>query len=159
MAYEQKGDLEEYGQRDTPGYTTHMTRSEKDLSDPEKSWVGTDQGKADVEEFPAEENYRVLGRWRSCVILITIEVGIGILSLPSALQVLGIVPGIITILGFGTLTTYCGYILVQFYRRYPMVTNLVDCAFYVGGKPFEIFLGIAFIFNLILICASANITL
>ena len=40
-----------------------------------------------------------------------------------------------------------------------MVTNLVDCALYIGGKPFEYFLGVAFIFNLILICASANITM
>jgi hypothetical protein len=157
MAY--KGDPEEYGQSDTPPYTSHLSHSEKDVSDPERSWNGEDRAKADLEEYPADENYRILGRWRSCVILITIEVGIGILSLPSALKVLGIVPGIIAILGFGTLTTYCGYILVQFYRRYPMVTNLVDCAFYVGGKPFEIFLGVAFVFNLVLICASANITL
>jgi amino acid permease len=93
------------------------------------------------------------------VILITIEVGIGVLSLPSALQTLGLIPGIIVILGFGGLTTYCGFVLVQFYRRYPKITNLVDCAYQVGGRPFEIFLGIAFVFNLVLICASANITL
>ncbi|KAF2032319.1 hypothetical protein EK21DRAFT_61040 [Setomelanomma holmii] len=105
------------------------------------------------------ENYKTLGRWRACIILITIEVGIGVLSLPSALKTLGLIPGIIAILGFGGLTTYCGYIMVQFYRRYPMVTNLVDCALYVGGKPFEYFLGIAFVFNLVLICASANITM
>ncbi|KAF2742876.1 hypothetical protein M011DRAFT_497303 [Sporormia fimetaria CBS 119925] len=120
---------------------------------------GEDRAKADLEEYPAEENYKVLGRWRASVILITIEVGIGILSLPSALKTLGLIPGIIAIIGFGILTTYCGYILLQFYRRYPMVTNLVDCAFYVGGKPFEIFLGVAFVFNLVLICASANITM
>ncbi|PSN63200.1 hypothetical protein BS50DRAFT_602910 [Corynespora cassiicola Philippines] len=114
---------------------------------------------ASFDEFPPEENYRTLGRWRACVILITIEVGIGILSLPSALQTLGLVPGIIAILGFGALTTYCGYILVQFYRKYPMVTNLVDCARYVGGAPFETFLGIAFVLNLVLICSSANITM
>ncbi|KAL6706527.1 hypothetical protein ACN47E_005283 [Coniothyrium glycines] len=122
-------------------------------------WTG--DGHAGASEYPnAEgENYRTLGRWRACVILITIEVGIGVLSLPSALQTLGLIPGIIAIFGFGGLTTYCGYILVQFYRRYPMVTNLVDCALYVGGKPFEYFLGVAFIFNLVLICASANITM
>lgn len=63
------------------------------------------------------EDYKTLGRWRACVLLITIEVGIGILSLPAALKTLGLIPGIIAILGFGALTTYCGYILVQFYRR------------------------------------------
>ncbi|KAF2133458.1 hypothetical protein P153DRAFT_281723 [Dothidotthia symphoricarpi CBS 119687] len=132
--------------------------SDKDTMDEELGHNANLQ--AGVSEHPdAAENYRTLGRWRACVILITIEVGIGVLSLPSALKVLGLIPGIIAILGFGGLTTYCGYILVQFFRRYPMVTNLVDCGLYVGGKPFEYFLGTAFVFNLILICASANITM
>ena len=81
----------------------------------------TGDGFAGATEYPnqdSSENYKTLGRWRACVILITIEVGIGVLSLPSALQTLGLIPGIIVILGFGLLTTYCGYILVQFYRRY-----------------------------------------
>jgi len=129
----------------------HFPPSEKSTSDPES--LDYKVGHAE------EENYQTLGRWRACVLLITIEVGIGVLSLPSALHTLGLIPGIIAIVGFGILTTYCGYILVQFYRRYPMITNLVDCAYYVGGKPFEIFLGIAFILNLVLICSSANITM
>ncbi|KAH6616711.1 transmembrane amino acid transporter protein-domain-containing protein [Boeremia exigua] len=125
-------------------------------------WTG--DGFAGANEYPQQrdglgDEYRTLGRWRACVILITIEVGIGVLSLPSALQTLGLIPGIIAILGFGSLTTYCGYIMVQFYRKYPMVTNLVDCALYLGGKNFERFFGVAFIFNLVLICASANITM
>lgn len=36
---------------------------------------------------------------------------------------------------------------------------IVDCALYVGGKPFEYFLGAAFILNLVLICCSVNITM
>jgi amino acid transporter len=82
----------------------------------------------------------------------------GILSLPAALKTIGLIPGIIAILGFGILTTYSGYILVQFFRRYPMVTNLVDCA-QVLDKRFGAFFGAAFILNLVLICASANITM
>ncbi|KAH8732215.1 transmembrane amino acid transporter protein-domain-containing protein [Phaeosphaeriaceae sp. PMI808] len=126
-------------------------------------WTG--DGFTGANEYPNTEgeNYKTLGRWRACVILITIEVGIGVLSLPSALKTLGLIPGIIAILGFGILTTYCGFILVQFYRRYPMVTNLVDCALYAGGKTygkaFEKSLGVAFVFNLVLVCASANITM
>ncbi|KAF1837329.1 hypothetical protein BDW02DRAFT_595651 [Decorospora gaudefroyi] len=146
---------------------SHYPASEKDgieeahghNTDIRTGWTG--DGYAGASEYPnaTGENYRTLGRWRACVILITIEVGIGILSLPSALQTLGLIPGIIAILGFGGLTTYCGFILLQFYQRYPMVTNLVDCALYVGGKPFEYFLSVAFVFNLVLICASVNITM
>lgn len=148
--------LQEYensGMDDIIDNRIHFSPSEKDMvTDPES----IDSKECGVVE---EENYKTLGRWRACVLLITIEVGIGILSLPSALRTLGLIPGIIAIVGFGFLTTYCGYILVQFYRRYPMITNLVDCAYHVGGLPFELFLGIAFIFNLILICSSANITM
>jgi hypothetical protein len=158
-----KGHNDTYGEDNSgiDAYVPYNPPSEKEAAerDVEQSWSGEGPVKAEFEEHPAAINYRTLGRWRTCVILITIEVGIGILSLPKALQTIGLIPGIIAILGFGVLTTYCGYILVQFYRRYPMITNLVDCAFYVGGKPFEYFLGVAFIFNLILICASANITL
>ena len=161
--------LKSYFRKDTErnSVTSQTTPSVKSQADEEygnrtniqTGWTG--DGFAGANEYlnAGGEEYKTLGRWQACVILITIEVGIGVLSLPSALKTLGLIPGIIAILGFGGLTTYCGYILVQFYRRYPMVTNLVDCAFHVGGKPFELFLGIAFIFNLVLICASANITM
>lgn len=148
---------------DTPNhYPSEDTVSDKDE---EHGHNGTTQsgstGEGDVgtSEHPPTEDYQTLGRWRACVLLITIEVGIGVLSLPSALQTLGLIPGIIALFGFGGLTTYCGYIMVQFYRKYPMVKNLVDCGLYIGGKPFERFLGVAFVFNLVLICASANITM
>jgi amino acid transporter len=134
-------------------------------SDPEHAYghttnihTGDALAAADGKSGTDSENYKTLGRWRACVLLITIEVGIGILSLPAALKTLGLIPGIIAILGLGSLTTYCGYILVQFYRRYPMVTNLVDCA-YIISKPFGMFFAGAFMLNLVLICASANITM
>ena len=115
------------------GVASDYPASEKDMeaygqnTDITTGWTG--DGYAGASEYPNApgENYRTLGRWRACVILITIEVGIGILSLPQALQTLGLIPGIIAILGFGGLTTYCGFILLQFYRRYPMVTNLGLC--------------------------------
>jgi amino acid permease len=130
------------------------------VTDEDRSqYPGTDKEGASFHEMAPPENYQTLGRWRACVILITIEVGIGILSLPSALHVLGLIPGIIAIIGFGLLSTYCGYVLLQFFRVYPMVLTLVDCARYLGGKWFESFFASAFILSLCLICASANITL
>lgn len=98
---------------DAPPYTG----SEKSTYDEEyghntnitTGWTG--DGFAGANEYPRQpeeglgDEYRTLGRWRACVILITIEVGIGVLSLPSALKTLGLIPGIIAILGFGSLTT------------------------------------------------------
>ncbi|ETN44094.1 uncharacterized protein HMPREF1541_10644 [Cyphellophora europaea CBS 101466] len=100
-----------------------------------------------------------LGPWQAAIIFITNEVGIGILSLPAALNVLGLIPGIISIIGMGTLSLYTAYILVQFYRRYPHVVNIVDYGRIIGGKPLEVIFAIGFIINLSLISASAVITM
>lgn len=111
---------------ETPSETSPYDSSEDTLSENKDEESGqqkqiqtgwTGDAHAGANEYPSQENYRTLGRWRACVILITIEVGIGVLSLPSALKTLGLIPGIIAIFGFGGLTTYCGYIMVQFYRR------------------------------------------
>lgn len=59
----------------------------------------------------------------------------------------------------GVLATYTAYILIQFYRRYPSIRDVVDVARIMGGKPLQIIVGLAHVLNLCLICASANVTL
>lgn len=46
-------------------------------------------------------SYKTLNRWQASLIYITNQVGLGILSLPSAMQTLGLVPGVIAIIGMG----------------------------------------------------------
>lgn len=104
------------------------------------------------------KNYRTVGRWMSGIILITNQVGIGILSLPSALLTLGMVPGIIAIVGLGLLSTYTAYVLLQFYRRHPHVVNIVDMARIIGGPILEVIVGIAMFINLIFTGASISVT-
>jgi hypothetical protein len=82
--------------------------SVKDDDDMEEGYghsTSVQTGDGDGNANANDENYKTLGRWRACVLLITIEVGIGILSLPAALKTLGLIPGIIAILGFGALAT------------------------------------------------------
>ncbi|EME76953.1 uncharacterized protein MYCFIDRAFT_147487, partial [Pseudocercospora fijiensis CIRAD86] len=93
------------------------------------------------------------------LIFFTNQVGIGILSLPGMLHTIGLIPGIITIIAFGVLATYTAYILIQFYRRYPQIRDVVDVGRIMGGRTLEIIVGIAHVLNLCLICASANVTL
>lgn len=50
-----------------------------------------------------ESKFKVLNKWQASLIYITNQVGIGILSLPAAMQVLGLIPGIICIIGMGVL--------------------------------------------------------
>lgn len=116
-------------------------------------------GKASFTPIQQGTEYRTLGRWQTAIIFITNDVGIGILSLPTAMQTLGLIPGIIAILALGLLTTYTAYVLVQFYRRYPTVMNVVDCCQIIGGMPLAWICAIAFELNLALTCASACLTM
>ena len=50
----------------------------------------------------------------------------GVLSLPSSLAVVGIVPGVILIAFLGIFATYTSYLLVQFKLRHPEVHNMVN---------------------------------
>jgi hypothetical protein len=111
-----------------------------------------------------DSSYKTLNRWQAPLIYITNQVGIGILSLPTAMQTLGLVPCIITIIrmgmslsvcllgkrltrncALGILVTYIAYVLLQFFRRYPTVLNCVDCFRIIGGKPLAILVGTAFV--------------
>ena len=66
--------------------------------------------------------------------LIAETVSLGILSLPSVLATVGLIPGVILILVMSALATYSGLILADFRRRYPFVQNFGD-AVELLGKP------------------------
>lgn len=52
-------------------------------------------------------------------VMIAETISLGILSLPSVLAAIGIVPGVILIAGLGILATYTGYTIHQFKMAYP----------------------------------------
>ncbi|KAF9761044.1 hypothetical protein IL306_003985 [Fusarium sp. DS 682] len=105
------------------------------------------------------KNYRTLGKWDTVFVLVTNQVGLGVLSLPGCLKVLGVVPGIIAIIGLGSLSAYTAYELLQFYRKYPHVVNVVDMCGIIGGRPLEIIAGIGLMIKVMMTCASASVTL
>ncbi|KAI9035577.1 uncharacterized protein KD926_003237 [Aspergillus affinis] len=105
------------------------------------------------------KDYRTLGRWDTVFALVTNQVGLGVLSLPSCLKTLGVVPGVIAIIGLGSLSAYTAFVLLQFYRRYPQVVNVVDMCGIVGGPILEIVAGIGLLIKVMMTCASASVTL
>lgn len=105
------------------------------------------------------KQYRLLGRWRSGFTFIHTEVGIGILSLPSVLKTLGLIPGLIAIILIGILATYTAYLYLLFWRKYRFVDNLPDALRVLGGKPLAIVGGVALIINLSFACASSLLTM
>lgn len=54
-------------------------------------------------------------------VMIAETISLGILSLPSVLATVGLVPGFLLIFGLGVIATYTGYVIGQFKQRYPWV--------------------------------------
>ena len=67
-------------------------------------------------------------------VMVAETVSLGILSLPSTLKAVGIVPGVILMIGLGIIATYTGYVLGQFKLRYPHVHTFADAGMIIGGR-------------------------
>ncbi|KAH6894670.1 transmembrane amino acid transporter protein-domain-containing protein [Thelonectria olida] len=105
------------------------------------------------------KSFRNMSRWDTLFALVTNQFGLGALGLPSAVRVLGLIPGIITIIGVSILTWYTGLELHQFYCRHQHVVNVVEMVKVVGGRPWEIIVGIGLLIQVIMTCASTVVTI
>ncbi|KAG6267683.1 hypothetical protein E4U47_005131 [Claviceps purpurea] len=105
------------------------------------------------------QNYRTMGRWDTALVLASNQVGLGIISLPKVLDVLGHLPGVAAILSLGIISWYTAYELLQLYRKHPHVVNMADMARVVGGIPLEIIFGICLLVKICFTCGSATVTI
>ncbi|GIJ89208.1 hypothetical protein Asppvi_008138 [Aspergillus pseudoviridinutans] len=78
------------------------------------------------DEEGAEVRYRTLEWWFVSPVMLAGGTSLGILSLPSAVATLGIVPGVILIVGIAILTIYTGHVMGQFKQRYLRVHSIGD---------------------------------
>ncbi|KAH7374736.1 transmembrane amino acid transporter protein-domain-containing protein [Plectosphaerella cucumerina] len=157
---------------------THTPSSGDDITPQQHAYDATsasssDKGRLDHLDRPAGadleadnafggqggESYRTMTRWDTVFILMTNQIGLGFLSLPGVLRTLGLIPGIIAVVGIGCLSWYTAYELFQFFRRYPSVINVVDMAKIVGGRRFEVVIGIGLLVQVMMTSASAAVTL
>ena len=84
-------------------------------------------------EDGAAIKYKTLS-WQLCAILMIAEiVSNGMLSLPAALAVVGIVPGVVLIAFLGVFALYTSLVLVDFKLRHPEVHNMGDAGRIMGG--------------------------
>ncbi|KAK5116944.1 hypothetical protein LTR62_006665 [Meristemomyces frigidus] len=77
--------------------------------------------------------YKTLSWQLVAVLMIAEIVSNGILSLPSSLAVVGIVPGLIIIVFLGVFATYTSWLLVRFKMRHPEVHNMGDAGYILAG--------------------------
>ncbi|THX33420.1 amino acid transporter [Aureobasidium pullulans] len=85
--------------------------------------------KEDVDEGEmqdAEIDYQSMEWWQASMIMIAETISLGILSLPSVLARIGLVPGLILIVGLGIIATYTGWVIGQFRMKYPWVVSFAD---------------------------------
>ncbi|KAL2404261.1 DnaJ-like protein subfamily C member 7-like protein [Exophiala dermatitidis] len=78
--------------------------------------------------------YRTMAWWQCTMIMIAETISLGILSLPSVLATIGMLPGAILIIGLGIVATYSGYVIGQFKMAHPWVHNMADAG-YVLFRP------------------------
>ncbi|KAK8079328.1 transmembrane amino acid transporter [Apiospora phragmitis] len=87
--------------------------------------------------FGSEEGhdikYKTLHWPMVAVLTITEIIANGMLSLPSSLAAVGIVPGIMVILFLGCFATYTAWALIQFKLRHPQVHNMGDAGQVIFG--------------------------
>ncbi|KIL86649.1 hypothetical protein FAVG1_09904 [Fusarium avenaceum] len=105
------------------------------------------------------KNFRNMSKWDTTFALLTNQVGLGVLSLPSVLKTMGIIPGLIAIIGIGLLSWYTAFVLKKFYGKHPHVVNVVDMTRVVGGRILYIIAGIGLMVQVIMTAASASVTL
>lgn len=61
------------------------------------------------------------------------NVSLGILALPQALAILGIVPALLLIVLLGLIATYTGYLIGEFKLAYPSLQSYADCGTLISG--------------------------
>jgi hypothetical protein len=95
------------------------------------------------DEAEADVKYRTMAWWQAAMVMIAETISLGILSLPSVLAKVGMVPGIILIVALGIIATYTGYVFYQFKLEYPHVHNMADVGEVLLGKVGREVLGAA----------------
>lgn len=118
------------------------------------------KGKGDPfgDETNAEVKYKTLEWWQAGMIMIAETISLGILSLPSVLAAIGLVPGVILIAGLGIVATYTGFVLGQFKLAYPHVHNMADAGEVLLGPVGRELFGLAQILFLVFVMGSHILT-
>lgn len=104
-------------------------------------------------------NYRNVGWIATAVLMFKTQVGLGVLSLPSVLHTLGIVPGTITLLAVGALSTWGMYVTGKFKSRYPQVYSFADVGFMLAGQPGRIVCAVAYWLYMTIIAGSGLLSI
>ena len=86
------------------------------------------------------------------------NVSLGVLALPQALAILGIVPGLLCICFLGLVATYTGWLIGEFKLAYPKVQSFPDCGELIAGPVGREVMAIGSVLILIFISGAHILT-
>jgi hypothetical protein len=72
-------------------------------------------------------------RWHTGGLMLAENVSLGVLALPQALAILGLVPGLLCIFFLGLIATYTGWVIGEFKLAHPSVQSFADCGMLIAG--------------------------
>ncbi|KAF6809326.1 N amino acid transport system protein 9 [Colletotrichum sojae] len=99
-------------------------------------------------------DFRTVGWVHASVIFLKVIFATGVLTIPSAMYVLGALPGAINVLGWQFLNTYCAIIQGNFRNAHAGCHSIADMANVVGGVWLKEVVGVLFLVTYAIVGAS-----
>ncbi|EOA91938.1 uncharacterized protein SETTUDRAFT_30431 [Exserohilum turcica Et28A] len=103
------------------------------------------------------EDFRTVSWIHTSMILLKLTFATGVLTIPSAMYVLGSFPGAINVLGWQGINTWGALVLGQFRMRHPGCHSIADMGMLVGGPIIRELCGILFLVAFLIAAASGMV--
>lgn len=103
-------------------------------------------------------NYRNVGWLGTAALMMKTQIGLGVLSIPSAFDTLGIVPGVICLCTIASITTWSDYMVGVFKLRHPQVYGIDDAGGLMFGRIGREIFGVAFCLYWIFVAGSGMLS-
>ncbi|KAH7389323.1 transmembrane amino acid transporter protein-domain-containing protein [Phaeosphaeria sp. MPI-PUGE-AT-0046c] len=110
-----------------------LAPQDTNTSNPESQVVQAAENDVFGNEDGAEVHYKTCKWWHTGVLMLAENVSLGVLALPQALAILGLVPGLLCIFFLGIIATYTGWIIGEFRLAHPSVQSFADCGMLIAG--------------------------
>ncbi|EEU38442.1 uncharacterized protein NECHADRAFT_55362 [Fusarium vanettenii 77-13-4] len=103
-------------------------------------------------------NYRNVGWIGTSVIMMKCQIGLGVLSIPAAFDVLGMIPGVICMVVIAALSTWGSYVIGGFKLNHREIYGIDDAAGIMFGRVGREIMGFCFILFLIFDAGSGMLS-
>ncbi|KAH8661209.1 putative amino acid transporter [Ilyonectria robusta] len=103
-------------------------------------------------------NYRNVGWLGTAALMMKTQIGLGVLSIPSAFDTLGIVPGVVCLCTIAAITTWSDYMVGVFKLRHTQVYGIDDAGGLMFGRIGRETLAVAFCLYWIFVAGSGMLS-